>query len=72
MINTDRQAASTTRIEVSRIRKDVTEIGECMESNNTVIDERFIVLEQDSAAKSSTLTEFTKKITDAYRTVYEE
>ena len=72
MINTDRQAASTTRIEVSKLQRDVTEIGEYMESNNTAIDERFIVLELDSAAKSSTLAEFTKNITDAYRTVYEE
>ena len=71
MINADRKAASTTRVEVSGIRREVTELTECMDSNNTAIDERFIVLEQDSATKSSTLAEFTKNVTEAYRTVYE-
>ena len=70
MINADREAASTTQVEVSRVRKDVSEIDKCMESNNTAIDERFIVLETDSVNKSKTLAEFTKTLTDAYRTVY--
>jgi hypothetical protein len=72
MITTDRKAASTTRIEISGIRREVTEIAECIDNNNTAIDERFSALEQDSATKSSTLAEFTKSITEAYRTVYEE
>jgi hypothetical protein len=72
MINTDREAASTTRVDVSRIRRDVSELNGCMESNNTAIDERFIVLENDNSNKSTTLAEFTKTLTDAYRTVYEE
>jgi hypothetical protein len=72
MINTDRAAASTTRVEVSRIQRDVTEINECMESNNSAIDERFIVLENDSVNKTTTLAAFTKTLTDAYRTVFDE
>ena len=72
MITADRNAASKTRVEVSGIRREVTELTECMDNNNSAIDERFIVLEEDSATKSSHLTEFTKQITDTYRTVYEE
>jgi hypothetical protein len=72
MINSDRKAASTTRIEISGIRREVTELAECMDSNNTAIDERFVILETDSATKSSTLADFTKKVTEAYKTVYEE
>ena len=72
MINTDRAAASTTRVEVSRIRRDVTDLNECMESNNSSIDERFTILETDSTNKSNTLAEFTKTLTDAYRTVFDE
>jgi hypothetical protein len=45
MITADRNAASKTRVEVAGIRREVTEITECMENNNTAIDERFIVLE---------------------------
>ena len=72
MITADRNAASKTRVEVSGIRREVTELTECMDNNNSAIDERFIVLEKDSATKSSDLAEFTKQITDTYRTVYEE
>jgi hypothetical protein len=72
MLITDREAASTTRVDVSRIRRDVSKLNECMESNNTAIDERFIVLENDNLNKSTTLADFTKTLTDAYRTVYEE
>jgi hypothetical protein len=72
MINADREAASTTRVEVSRLRRDVSEINECMEFNNSAINERFIVLEKDSATKTTTLAAFTKTLTEAYRTVYEE
>ena len=45
MITADRNAASKTRVEVSGIRREVTELTECMDNNNTAIDERFIVLE---------------------------
>jgi hypothetical protein len=72
MINSDRLAASTTRVEVSELRRDVTELSKCMDSNNTAIDERFVIIETDSATKSSTLADFTKKVTEAYKTVYEE
>ena len=71
-INTDREAASTTRLEVSRIRRDVTELSECMENNNPAIDERFTALEQENATKAKALAEFTKTITDAYQAVYAE
>ena len=72
MIITDRAAASTTRVEVSRLQRDVTDLNECMESNNSSIDERFTILETDSTNKSNTLAEFTKTLTDAYRTVFDE
>jgi hypothetical protein len=42
MINADREAASTTRVEVSRLQRDVSEINECMEFNNSAINERFM------------------------------
>ena len=72
MINADREAASTTRVEVSKLRRDVTEISEHMENNNTAITEHFIVVETASATTSSNFTDFTKNITEAYRTVYED
>ena len=62
-INTDREAASTTRVELSRLRKDVTELSECMEHNNPAIDERFIALEKENATKTTQLAEFTKTLT---------
>ena len=45
MITADRNAASKTRVTVSDIRREVTELTECMDNNNSAIDERFIVLE---------------------------
>jgi hypothetical protein len=71
-INTDREAASTTRVEVSKLRKDVTELSECMEHNNPAIDERFTALEQENATKATALEQFTKTLTDAYQAVYKE
>jgi phage host-nuclease inhibitor protein Gam len=72
MINADREAASTTRVEVSRVRKEISELDKYMDSNNTAIDERFIELEADNANKTTTIAEFTKTLTEAYRTFYEE
>jgi hypothetical protein len=72
MITSDRQAASTTRIEVSKLLSDVTKISDYMDSNNTAIHDRFTVLEQDSTAKASAIAEFSKTITEAYRKVSEE
>jgi hypothetical protein len=63
LINTDREAASSTRLEVSTLRKEVTTISECMEFNNPAIDERFTTLEQENATKTTSLAEFTKTLT---------
>jgi hypothetical protein len=43
-----------------------------MELNNPAIDERFIALEQDSVTNTTSLAAFTKTLTEAYQTVYEE
>jgi hypothetical protein len=72
MITADREAASSTRLAVSQLRREVTEISEHIENNNTAISERFIVVETANATTQSNLAAITKNLTEAYKTVYDE
>ena len=66
MITADREAASATRIALSKLQEEVTHNGNCMGLNNDEIFERFELIEQARDKETAQLEEFTKNLTDQY------
>ena len=72
MIIADREAASITRVTLSKLEEEVTHNGHCMETNNEEIYERLGDIEKAKLDETKQLQEFTKSLTDQYRVVFDE
>jgi hypothetical protein len=71
MIIADREAASTTRIEVSKLVKnanaveeELTQLNKCIEYNHDLMDARLDQMEQANNTETEQLVKFTKTLTD--------
>jgi hypothetical protein len=79
MIIADREAASTTRVEVSKLKtsanaveEELAQLNSCIEFNHNLYDARFDHFEKTNNEETEQLEKFTKTLSDQYREVYTE